>query len=66
MLMQWRQERLTFGEAVKLLGVSKTTLHRWIEEKRVEPLADMGGKQRWFSKEVILLLQDQPKTSLYK
>ena len=55
-LMQWRQERLTFGEAVKLLGVSKTTLHRWTKEKKIEPLAAMGGKQRWFSRQVIVEL----------
>jgi excisionase family DNA binding protein len=28
-LVQWRPERLTFGEAMALLGVSKATLDRW-------------------------------------
>ncbi len=57
-LMQWRQERLTFGEAVKSLAVSNATLHRWIEEKRIEPLANMGGKQRWFLRQAVLELNE--------
>jgi hypothetical protein len=55
-LVQWRRERLTFGEAVQLLDISKATLHRWVEEGKVEALDDMGGKQRWFSKQAILEL----------
>lgn len=55
-LIQWRNERITFGEAVQLLDVSKATLHRWVEERKVEALDDMGGKQRWFSKQDILEL----------
>jgi len=56
-LIQWRNERLTFGEAVQLLEVSKATLHRWIQEGKVQALDDMRGKQRWFSKQAILELR---------
>jgi excisionase family DNA binding protein len=49
----WRQERMTFGEAMQILGVSKATLHRWVEQGRITPLDDMGGKQRWFAREKI-------------
>src|SRR6266851_1404238 len=52
-LLQWRKERLPFGEAAHLLGVSKATLHRWVKEGKVEPLDDIGGKQRWFSLQII-------------
>jgi TniQ len=55
-LQRWRYERLTFGEALSLLGVSKATLQRWVQEKGLEPLDDMGGMQRWFSKQAILEL----------
>ncbi|MHB8598513.1 MAG: helix-turn-helix domain-containing protein [Ktedonobacteraceae bacterium] len=53
-LIQWRNERLTFGEAMQLLSVSKATLHRWIDEGKIEPLDDIDRKQRWFSKQAIL------------
>lgn len=56
-LLRWREERLSFGEAVQLLDVSKATLHRWVDEGKVKPLDDMGGKQRWFSKQSILALR---------
>ncbi len=52
-LIQWRKERLPFGEAARLLGVSKATLHRWVTEGKVEAIDDMGGKQRWFSRQII-------------
>ena len=32
-LSAWRCERMTFGEALVHLGVSKATLHRWVEEQ---------------------------------
>jgi len=56
-LIRWRGERLSFSEAVQLLDTSKATLHRWVDEGKVEPLEDMGGKQRWFSKQRILALR---------
>ncbi len=55
-LVQWRKERLSFGEAVQLLEISKATLHRWVDEGKVKPLDDTGGKQRWFSKQSIVAL----------
>ena len=55
-LIQWRSERLTFSEAVQLLGISKATLHRWIIEDKIKPLNDMGGKQRWFSRKAIFVV----------
>ncbi len=56
-LVQWRKERLSFGEAVQLLEISKATLYRWVDEGKVKPLDDMGGKQRWFSKQSVLALR---------
>jgi excisionase family DNA binding protein len=56
-LVQWRKERLSFGEAVQLLEVSKATLHCWVDEGKIKPLDDMNGKQRWFSKQSILALR---------
>jgi predicted HTH domain antitoxin len=61
-LIQWRQERLTFGEAAKLLGISTASLHRWVEQGRVKPLKDMGGKQRWFSRLALLELYKSQNT----
>src|SRR5260370_3418464 len=55
-LVQWRKERLSFGEAVQLLEISKATLHRWVDEGKVKPLDDTGGKHRWFSKQSIVAL----------
>jgi DNA-binding transcriptional MerR regulator len=49
-LEAWRYDRLTFGEAMQALGVSKATLHRWVETGKITPLDDMGGKQRWFAR----------------
>jgi len=60
-LIQWQKERLPFGEAVRLLGVSKVTLHRWVGERKIEPLEGMGGKQRWFSKEAVLVIRENTK-----
>jgi hypothetical protein len=58
-LAQWRAERLPFGEAVTLLGVAKSTLARWAATGRIVPLADMGGKQRWFARQDLLRLRDE-------
>ena len=55
-LVQWRSERLAFGETAQLLGVSKATLHRWVAEGKVEAVNDMGGKQLWFLKQGSLIL----------
>jgi len=50
-LVQWRHERLTFGETMALLGVSKAPLDRWAKQGRLTPLEDMmDGKQRWFAR----------------
>lgn len=56
-LLRWRDGRLSFGQAMDLLGVSAATLHRWVYEGKILPLDDMGGKQRWFSREVVLGLR---------
>jgi len=42
---------------VDILGVSAATLHRWAHEGKIGPLDDMGGKQRWFSREAVLRLR---------
>ncbi len=57
-LAQWRHERLTVGEAAALLGVSVSTIDRWARESKLEPLQDMGGKQRWFSRQTLLALRE--------
>ena len=57
-LLQWRHERLTVGEAADLLGVSMATIARWAKEGKIEPLQDMGGKQRWFSRQALLALRE--------
>jgi excisionase family DNA binding protein len=57
-LIQWRQERLTVGEALKILQVSRATIDRWVQEGRLTPLADMGGKQRWFARAALQQLLD--------
>jgi predicted DNA-binding transcriptional regulator AlpA len=49
-LVQWRPERLTFGEAMALLGVSKATLDRWAKQGKLAPLEDIDGNQRWFAR----------------
>jgi predicted site-specific integrase-resolvase len=56
-LVRWRAERLTFGEAQALLGVSKATLDRWAKQGKVVPLAEMGGMQRWFRRQDIVRLR---------
>ncbi|KAB8144890.1 helix-turn-helix domain-containing protein [Chloroflexia bacterium SDU3-3] len=57
MLAEWRYQRLTFGEALKFLGVSKATLDRWVKQGKLIPLNDMDGKQRWFGREDVVRLQ---------
>jgi predicted site-specific integrase-resolvase len=57
-LQAWRHERLTFGEAMDILGISKATLHRWGEQGKLTPLEDMGGKQRWFARGEVEALTD--------
>lgn len=57
-LAGWQAERLTFGAARELLGVSKATLDRWTNEGTLVPLADMGGTQRWFARRDVLRLAE--------
>jgi excisionase family DNA binding protein len=61
--LRWRDDRLSFGETMRLLGISKATLHRWVAEGKIQPLADVGGKQRWFSREEVLALKDKRSIS---
>jgi predicted site-specific integrase-resolvase len=68
-LVHWRTERLSFGEAAAMLGVRKGVLRRWTDAGKIVPLADMGGKQRWFFRPDLLRLRaerlrmtDQPPT----
>ena len=60
-LLCWRSERMTFGEVSQLLEISGATLHRWVSERKIEPLEDMGGKQRWFSKDAALAMREKAK-----
>lgn len=59
-LTWWRNERLTFGEAVSLLRVSKATFYRWVGEKKVVPLERTGGKQHWFLRKDVEYLLNKP------
>ena len=56
-LVQWRTDRLPFGEAAALLGVPNPVLARGASTEKIAPLGDMGGKQRWFSRPDILRLR---------
>lgn len=56
-LVQWRTDRLPFGEAAALLGVSNRVLARLASDGKIVPLGDMGGKQRWFFRPDILRLR---------
>jgi excisionase family DNA binding protein len=47
------------GEAMDMLGISKATLHRWVEQGKLTPLADMGGTQRWFARGEVELLRNK-------
>ena len=57
-LTHWRGQRLTFGEALQILGISKAMFYRKIKEGKVTPLGDMGGKQCWFFQQAIIELRD--------
>jgi DNA-binding transcriptional MerR regulator len=59
-LAQWRHDRLTFGETMHLLGVSESTLHRWVKEEKLTPL-EQEGKHRWFSRQATLQLRAMVK-----
>jgi hypothetical protein len=41
-LLARHAERRTFGEATKLLSVSKATLQRWVKQGKLTPLEHMG------------------------
>lgn len=58
-LAQWWEGRLTFGQAVQILGVSKATFQYWIKQGKIAPLEDMQGKHRWFSRQDILHLREK-------
>lgn len=40
-IIQWRHERLTFGETMAFLDVSKATLNRWAKQGKLTPLTDL-------------------------
>jgi excisionase family DNA binding protein len=48
-LQQWRSERMTAPEVEQLLGISKATLHRWVQEGKLKPLVEGKGRHRWFA-----------------
>ena len=56
-LAEWRAARLTVGEAAALLGVTTSKLAHWTNAGKVAPLADMGGKQRWYARREIVRLR---------
>ncbi len=48
-LQEWRSERMTAPEVEQLLGISKATLHRWVQEGKLTPLVEGKGRHRWFA-----------------
>jgi excisionase family DNA binding protein len=53
-LLEWHSERLSFGKTMQILGISKATLHRWVESGKIPAYQDIDGKQRWFNRNEIL------------
>jgi len=54
-LVLWRNERLTFTEAIQLIGVNKAVIDQWCMEGKLVPLKNMSTKkQNWFLKQQFL------------
>jgi excisionase family DNA binding protein len=53
-LVQWREHRMTSREVAEWLGISKPTLHRWVNQGKLIPVGKGKGKHRWFAKEEIV------------
>jgi excisionase family DNA binding protein len=45
-------EYLTVGQAARLLGVSSSTIRRWIDQKKFSSLLTVGGHNRLLESEV--------------
>ncbi len=58
-LLRWFYGKVTFGVAAQILDVSHSTLHQWIEEERILPLDNIGGKQCWFSRRAVMTLLER-------
>jgi excisionase family DNA binding protein len=58
-VIAWWQDRLTPGEAMEMLGISKSSLNRWATIGKLQPLDDMGGQHRWFSRADVERLVDE-------
>ncbi len=58
-LLHWRNERVLFGEAKNILGVSGQTLRCWVRQGKITPLNDLGDKIIWFSKVAVLQLHQE-------
>lgn len=58
-LLRWYYGKVTFKVAAQILGVSPSTLHNWVEEERILPLEDIGGKQCWFSRQAVMILRER-------
>ena len=52
--MQWREHLMTSREVAEWLGISKPTLHRWVNQGKLTSLGEGKGKHRWFAKEEIV------------
>ena len=64
-LISWRNERVTFAEAVQLLGGNEAAIHRWYGEGKITPLKNMSNnKQSWFLKQQLLDLKGE-ETALF-
>jgi predicted site-specific integrase-resolvase len=47
-LVQWRQERLTSAEAMRLLGFNHGTMRHWVGTGKLRPIPGMGERRQWF------------------
>jgi excisionase family DNA binding protein len=52
-------ERLTLGQACRLLGVSQTTLRYWTDEGRVKAFITPGGHRRYEKADLTAFMQGQ-------
>ena len=54
------QDILTTQEVCRLLKIARQTLYVWIEEKKIRPWRQLGGRYAWFfQKKDVLKVKDQ-------
>lgn len=54
------QDIMTTHEVCRLLKIARQTLYVWIEEKKIKPWRQLGGRSAWFFlKKDVLKARDQ-------